>query len=822
MDPKNTSRATADVIVDSSGIELAWRVHFGFFGEVKADQDSDGDGVNDAEEARAWTNPLGSESDPELPGPEERRLKAMEFYRAVPILVDGKVATPAEVLAKEEQEGLELSRTFAVASGAAKARAEAWSRRTGQPLYQGGNGRPSLVVVDAEGDRPVFLSDYGTVSNDFAVVPPLWPGGSVGSNVTGYVGLLGGLPVRKDCGMWEIHAPRVSHQELTGRIAVMDAAVFDPDKSYHATFVSGIIAGAGFDPDFLGIAYGAKISAYNSEFNFSELSSLSNITIRDMRASNHSYGKINGWGPPLAVGGYNWRYWSGDLAFASAASNWEDFRFGHYNSEAATADTTARNKSYHLMVKAAGNDRNDGGSGRDFAVMINGVITGYSWCFTTVNYELVLVEFSTGLRYIKADSVIVWDYTAGLAHIDTTTPIYTTGSLITLPADGNSFSSQPGYDSLAEGFTVAKNALSVGAMADAVTVATYSSAGPTDDGRLKPDIMALGGEVGFELAGLGAFSDNDYSRTAAGTSFAAPAVSGAVTLLSQYQENLRTGKEPLRSSTFKALLCHSADDVGLAGPDYLTGWGIANAQAAAEMIKTNANRRKITEVYLDNGQSAVAKVRAVSGQPIRVTIAWNDPAGPAQPNTVDPLGNSGALKVLKNDLNLKVVQTTPTPSVTHHPYQPNPADPYSPAGFGVNNRDNVEQVYIAYPVANQDYEIQIQQQSGTSLSGGGQWVSVVMTGVTSPGPAELSMQSVTFQPYYGGMTLCSVVFSSVMGGYYKVQYVPHGAPPNSWQDAPIGILYSRGDLCYASFYINPSNPVPVRAIAVSPNPFNLP
>ena len=143
--------------------------------------------------------------------------------------------------------------------------------------------------------------------------------------------------------------------------------------------------------------------------------------------------------------------------------------------------------------------------------------------------------------------------------------------------------------------------------------------------------------------------------------------------------------------------------------------------------------------------------------------------------------------------------------------------------LGVNNRDTVEQVFLPSPTANEDYEIQIQQQSGTTITGGGQWVSVVMSGVTSPGPAELAVQSVSFQPYYGGTTQCNVVFSSVLGGYYKVQYVPYGAPPNSWQDAPgVGVIYSRADLCYVSFYLNPSNPVPNQVVAVSPNPFNLP
>jgi Subtilase family len=821
----NSKAATAEVSVDAERVELGWRAHFGFDGKVGESADSDGDGVSDAEEARQWTDPLGNDEDTKKLTPDQRRQAAMELYRAAPISIDGKPATPAEVLAKEEREGMELSRSLRFSADQAKTRVEKWSKRTGQPIHQGGKGQPGTVVIDVEGDRPIVWADYGTVSNDFAVIPPLWPGGAVGSNVTGYAGLLNGVPVRKNSGMWEVDAPRISHVELAGRISIADNAVFDPAK-YHATFVAGIMAASGVDTSFIGGAYGSKVTAYNVVNNFDEIAALPNATIKDMRASNHSYGKLNGWGPPLSVGGYEWKMWGGDLVNASAATHWEDYRFGLYTAEAATADTTARNKSYHLLVKAAGNDRLETGTGREWLVLKNGLGQGYHWCFTYYNGLLVLMQQYFGNKYIYATD-IGFDYTTGVAYIDDTTPVHTVTGAFQFSADGNSSTYFLGYDSLSEGFGVAKNTLSVGSMYTSFGVpylSGFSAAGPTDDGRLKPDVMALGGgDNGQDLSGLGAAWSGDYSGSASGTSFAAPAVTGAVTLLSQYQENLRTGKEPLRSSTFKALLCHTADDVNLPGPDYQTGWGVVNAQKAAELIKTNTERRKITEVFLEYEQSALVKVRAIGGQPAKVTIAWNDPAGAVQPNVVDPPGNSGALKVLKNDLNLKVVQTAPLPSATYYPYQPDPANPQNVTDTGVNNRDNVEQVFLANPTANHDYEITIQRQPGTTITSGGQWVSVIMSGFTTVMPAELSVVSVGFQPYYGGNTLCNVVFSSVLGGYYKVQYVPFGAPANSWQDIPGGgIINSRADLCYVSFYLSPSNPVPVRVIALSPNPFSVP
>jgi Subtilase family len=826
----NSKTTAAEVSVDGEAVEIGWRAHFGFDAKVAEDADSDGDGVSDAEEARQWTNPLGNDADTKTLTPDQRRLAAMERYFTAPISIDGKPATPAEVLAKEEQEGIELSRSLRASAEQAKVRAEHWSKRTGQPIRQGGKGQPGRVVIDAEGDRPIAWVDDLAASNDFAFIPPLWPGGAVGSNVTGYVGQIGGVSVRKNCGMWESSVPRQTHFELAGRISIGDNTVFDA-TNFHSTFVAGIIAASGEDAGFKGGACGCKITAYGSAFNFSEITALTNATVKDMRASNHSYGKNNGW-DTIFEGGHNYFYWTGDLATANAATNWEDYHFGLYNAEAATADTTALNKPYHLLVKSAGNERGSYGhpaNGYNGYIHVDVLDTGkrlYNWIHANFGNSIVLLQQGTG-KYIPLGGVVYPDYQTSGLEIKFNSSILTLPFLPVLSADGNSTYAYGGYDSLAEGFSVAKNTLSVGAMGPDNIVADFSSAGPTDDGRLKPDVVALG----VLPTGLGAASDSDYSpplgttnqRTFNGTSFAAPAVAGAVTLLSQYQENLRTGKEPLRASTFKALLCHTAQDDYLDGPDFRVGWGRVNAEAAAEMIKTNTQRRKITEVFLDNGQAALAKVRSIGGQPIKVTISWNDPAGAVQPNVVDPPGNNGALKVLKNDINLILVKTSPLPEITNYPYQPDPAHPDLPANFGVNNRDTVEQVFIENPTANQDYEIRIQQQAGTTLTGGGQWVSVVMSGLTTVMPAELSIQSINWQTYYGGAIQCNVVFSSVLGGYYKVQYVPFGAPANSWQDIPGGgIINSRADLCYVSFYLMPSNQVPVRVIAVSPNPFGLP
>jgi hypothetical protein len=205
VDTQGKNKASfSEVAVDTSGIDLAWRAHFNYDGAAEETVDTDGDGFSDAEEARLWTNPLEKDELDTTQSPDQRRLSAMEQHRTAAPMINGRAASPAEVMAKEEREGMELSRSLRTAGNLAQARAEKWSLRTGQPLYQGGKGQPHMVVADVEGDRPVFQAEYGSVSNDFAVIPPLWPGGAVGSNVTGYVGLLNGVTERKICGMWEL------------------------------------------------------------------------------------------------------------------------------------------------------------------------------------------------------------------------------------------------------------------------------------------------------------------------------------------------------------------------------------------------------------------------------------------------------------------------------------------------------------------------------------------------------------------------------------------------------------------------------------------
>src|SRR5690606_2085490 len=121
-------------------------------------------------------------------------------------------------------------------------------------------------------------------------------------------------------------------------------------------------------------------------------------------------------------------------------------------------------------------------------------------------------------------------------------------------------SSNDGYDIIPT-YGTAKNILTVGAIepfssgyfqpSDAV-LAGFSSWGPTDDGRIKPDIVADGRNILSSTA----VSPNSYASLS-GTSMASPLVAGSLFLLQEYYAQLHGGSF-MRSATLKSLLIHTA------------------------------------------------------------------------------------------------------------------------------------------------------------------------------------------------------------------------------------------------------------------------
>jgi hypothetical protein len=226
-----------------------------------------------------------------------------------------------------------------------------------------------------------------------------------------------------------------------------------------------------------------------------------------------------------------------------------------------------------------------------------------------------------------------------------------------------------------------KNHLSIGALnSNDDSMTWFSSWGPTDDGRLKPDFCAPGCQTDADngVTSCGS-SDSSYS-VLCGTSMASPTVCGIVALMLQDYRVQFGGPDP-RNSTLKILLAQSAVDVLDVGPDYRSGYGSVRAPAAIDLMRTGY----FAERELAQGETQFFTVFVAPGDDeLEVTLAWDDFQG--TPNVT---------AALVNDLDLHLFSPT---GVEHFPWTLDPLSPASPAvRTGRDHLNNIEQVRVDDP-----------------------------------------------------------------------------------------------------------------------------
>ncbi len=224
----------------------------------------------------------------------------------------------------------------------------------------------------------------------------------------------------------------------------------------------------------------------------------------------------------------------------------------------------------------------------------------------------------------------------------------------------------------------AKNHIAVGSVdSDTDNTSSFTSWGPTDDGRIKPDISAPGCQAGGDggVTSLSSFGFSSYG-VKCGTSMAAPTVTGISALVLQQYRATFPDRDDLRNSTLKALLANTAVDRGNTGPDYQYGYGSVRADAAIDTVIA----QNIIEAEV--GQGGVYRFVVIhDGGDLKVTIAWDD--APGAPN-VSP--------ALVNDLDLKIIDTN---SNAFMPWTLDPSNPGAPAIRSVRDGlNNIEQVQI--------------------------------------------------------------------------------------------------------------------------------
>lgn len=225
----------------------------------------------------------------------------------------------------------------------------------------------------------------------------------------------------------------------------------------------------------------------------------------------------------------------------------------------------------------------------------------------------------------------------------------------------------------------AKNNICVGAIrSDTDGMADFSSWGPMDDGRLKPDLVGPGSQASDDFGVTSTFPGGGYG-TYSGTSMSTPTVSGIVALLQQaYQDSLGSLAAP---ALIKALLCNTARDLGRTGPDYAFGHGAVDAVAALAQLQEGS---VVTSELADEVDVAEFEFDVQPGDDrAQVTLCWIDP--PASP---------GATETLINDLDLVLVDPL---GGEHLPWRLSPAVPAADAVRAANHRDPVEQVTVDDP-----------------------------------------------------------------------------------------------------------------------------
>jgi hypothetical protein len=284
-----------------------------------------------------------------------------------------------------------------------------------------------------------------------------------------------------------------------------------------------------------------------------------------------------------------------------------------------------------------------------------------------------------------------------------------------------------------------KNGIAVAATAHGSTgsedIASFSSHGPTADGRIKPDIAAPGVSINSALATASESDANCGTVAYSGTSMATPTTAGAAALVREY---FADGYYPTGSAStpnqrnpsgalVKAVIINSGRNMtgaytatdGINGasepiPSSGQGWGrmtlgdalffpgdtrglnvLNDAFNGASTVVAPATTAAIT-----TGDTHTFSVTSVAcSEPLKFTLAWSDPPG----------ATGGGVQLI-NNLDLEVV--SPTGTI----YRGNVfSDGWSMADGAHDNLNTVENVYIRYPEPG-TYTVRVK---GTNVPGKG-------------------------------------------------------------------------------------------------------
>lgn len=454
-------------------------------------------------------------------------------------------------------------------------------------------------------------------------------------------------------GVWDGGVHRSTHVEFGNRALIIDGTA---EVGGHATHVSGTIGAAGLNEQAKGMAGKVVIEAYDWNQDLQEMEAAAS---KGLLLSNHSYGFVTGW--DYSSDEERWE-WHGDLI----VSEEEDYLFGFYHKETRDYDRIAYRYPNYLIVKSAGNDRGEGPSpGAEHYVWEKG-----EWVA------------STDVR--QRDG--------GLDGFDSMGPVSNAKNILTVGA----------VKDLPAGYTGPEK----------VKLTSFSAFGPTDDGRIKPDLVANGDRLFSTYSG----ADNDYGSLS-GTSMSAPNATGSLALIQQHHSDLFGNY--LTSASLKGLVLHTADDAGNPGPDYKYGWGLLNTLNAVNLISDESFDR-VQEVTIPEEGEYRMRLYSSGDEAIKVSICWTDPEGNVPVPSLNPTD-----RILVNDLDIRLIRLVDGQEI--RPFILDPLHPEKEASRGDNLVDNIEQIFEETPLKG-FYEVFVSHKG--VLQGGSQDFSIVFSGLT--------------------------------------------------------------------------------------------
>ncbi|MDB4265138.1 S8 family serine peptidase [bacterium] len=757
--------------------------------------DTDGDGLTDYEEMVIMRNPLTAEPFPKNFSDADRALarkeaqvqfvksqeKWQKLLKEKPRLQkmidpadranDPRITRLNEKIEKLKREAVELR----LKAPLRKIRLEDKAKELGIPMAEMMPEGHVRSFRGAIGGVPIYTRSNNrlaaaSISADELWAPNIapWASGSTGLDLDGSNVTI--AQFENDGGV------NVDHLAFGGRITQRDNA--NLDTGGHATQVAGTLAGfSNTDPEITGVAFASDIEAFSisdlAEKRAGAAAGLPPQGGQILTLSNNSWSTVQGWEIQNFGGAPRWFFHG---AAEATAGREEDQKYGRYINDTSgfidfdcveIDEFVASSAPHHLLIYSAGNDTSTGPQ--------NNLMTVSFTTFNSTTGQDQVVTQNTGVYFARADNGQLVQRNAAAVPKD-----FITGD-------------EGGYDTINIPGT-SKNLLTVGACLDVisgpndpgfstgtpVTIADFSGAGPCDDGRIKPDLVAVGAisPNRDEITGVsvtdGLNTANDDSNTdtvdnATGTSFSAPAVTGGLALVLQRHEQLYPSTDMYLASTLKAIAINGCDDPGAPGPDFKRGHGLFNAASSVLLVDEDFSAGRgsqIKEFDLSPTESVEWLVEVDSSNPLSITAAWTDPAGAGQGLVGTP---DIQTRALVNNIDIKMENVETGQILLPWVLDPDldnetQAVREQAAQQGVDSINNVERISLSVPTSG-IYKVTVTHSGGIAGNAAPslQTVSVVSTNAM---PLIPVIEDIQVSPAKDSFILS---YLSDPGAYYDVE-----------------------------------------------------